>query len=144
MLVTDADSRYATYVNDFDRIYLHRMGKGFHAPDRRYGFMESPDIPAMLDQCKHLGERFDMMETTFLPVARNHRAVDDPAHDPVAGQVVLLLSKTRPAPAISSRFRPTGWSNWVRSGDLITLAGRPACAGSQFFIVEFLSFVVNH
>lgn len=53
------------HVNDFDRIYLHRMGKGFMRLVVRYGFMESPDIRAMLEQCKHLGERFDMMETTF-------------------------------------------------------------------------------
>jgi len=53
------------HVNDFDRIYLHRMGKGFMRVIVRYGFMESPDIPAVLDQCKHQGERFDMMETTF-------------------------------------------------------------------------------
>ena len=53
------------HINDFDRIYLHRMGKGFMRLIVRYGFMESPDIPAVLDQCKHLGERFDMMETTF-------------------------------------------------------------------------------
>ena len=53
------------HVNDMDRIYLHRMGKGFMRIVLRYGFMESPDIPAALDQCKHHGERFDMMETTF-------------------------------------------------------------------------------
>lgn len=53
------------YVNDFDRIYIHRMGKGFMRIVVRYGFMESPDIPAALDQCKHHGERFDLMETTF-------------------------------------------------------------------------------
>ncbi|MPN55513.1 Low affinity potassium transport system protein kup [bioreactor metagenome] len=53
------------HVNDMDRIYLHRMGKGFMRVIVRYGFMESPDIPAVLEQCKHQGERFDMMETTF-------------------------------------------------------------------------------
>ncbi len=53
------------HVNDMDRIYLHRMGKGFMRLIVRYGFMESPDIPSVLEQCKHLGERFDMMETTF-------------------------------------------------------------------------------
>ena len=53
------------HVNDFDRIYLHRMGKGFMRVIVRYGFMESPDIPSVLDQCKHQGERFDIMETTF-------------------------------------------------------------------------------
>ncbi|MCE1240159.1 MAG: potassium transporter Kup [Azonexaceae bacterium] len=53
------------HVNDLDRIYLHRMGKGFMRIVVRYGFMESPDIPGALELCKHHGERFDMMETTF-------------------------------------------------------------------------------
>lgn len=53
------------HVNDMERIYLHRMGKGFMRVIVRYGFMESPDIPSILDQCKHQGERFDLMETTF-------------------------------------------------------------------------------
>ena len=53
------------YVNDLDRIYIHRLGKGFQRILVRYGFMESPDIPGALDMCKHQGERFDPMETTF-------------------------------------------------------------------------------
>ncbi len=53
------------YVNDFDRIYLHRMKEGFLRIVVRYGFMEDPDIPGALDMCKHHGERFDLMETTF-------------------------------------------------------------------------------
>lgn len=53
------------YVNDFDRIYLHRMDKGFIRLILRFGFMESPNIPGALEQCKRYGERFDLMETTF-------------------------------------------------------------------------------
>jgi KUP system potassium uptake protein len=53
------------HINDFDRIYLHRMGKGFMRGIIRYGFMESPDIPGALELFKRLGEPFDMMETTF-------------------------------------------------------------------------------
>jgi KUP system potassium uptake protein len=53
------------YVNDFDRIFLHNMGKGFKRLVIRYGFMESPDVPGALEQCKRFGERFDIMETTF-------------------------------------------------------------------------------
>ena len=53
------------HVNDMDRIYLHDMKKGFKRLIIRYGFMESPDVPGALDQCKRFGERFDMMETTF-------------------------------------------------------------------------------
>jgi KUP system potassium uptake protein len=53
------------YVNDFDRIFLHQMSKGFKRLIVRYGFMESPDVPGALEQCKRSGERFDIMETTF-------------------------------------------------------------------------------
>ena len=52
-------------VNDMERIYLHRMQKGFMRLIIRYGFMESPDIPGALELCKGHGERFEMMETTF-------------------------------------------------------------------------------
>ncbi|MFZ2268617.1 MAG: potassium transporter Kup [Azonexus sp.] len=55
----------APHVNDFERIYLHNLNKGFKRLIVRYGFMESPDVPGVLDQCKRFGERFDMMETTF-------------------------------------------------------------------------------
>jgi KUP system potassium uptake protein len=53
------------HVNDFDRIYLHPIGKGFLRIIIRYGFMESPDVPSALMRCKKFGESFDMMETTF-------------------------------------------------------------------------------
>ena len=53
------------YVNDLDRLYLHPMEKGFMRIVIRYGFMEDPDIPLALEQCKRFGEPFEMMETTF-------------------------------------------------------------------------------
>lgn len=53
------------YVNDFDRLYLHPMEKGFMRIVIRYGFMEDPDIPLALEHCKRFGESFEMMETTF-------------------------------------------------------------------------------
>jgi len=53
------------HINDMERIYLHQMSNGFKRIVLRYGFMESPDVPGALEQCKRFGERFDMMETTF-------------------------------------------------------------------------------
>ncbi|MBS1139823.1 MAG: potassium transporter [Proteobacteria bacterium] len=53
------------HVNEMERIYMHDMSKGFKRLIIRYGFMESPDVPGALEQCKRFGERFDMMETTF-------------------------------------------------------------------------------
>ena len=53
------------HVNDLERIHIHNMRKGFKRIIARYGFMETPDVPGILEQCKHFGERFDIMETTF-------------------------------------------------------------------------------
>ena len=53
------------YVNEIERIFLHRLGKGFIRIVIRYGFMESPNIPGALLECKKFGEPFEMMETTF-------------------------------------------------------------------------------
>ena len=53
------------YVNELDRMYLHKMRKGFVRLIIRYGFMEDPDIPQALAHCNRFGESFDMMETTF-------------------------------------------------------------------------------
>ena len=53
------------YVLDLDRMYLHKMRKGFSRLIIRYGFMEDPDIPRALERCKRFGESFDVMETTF-------------------------------------------------------------------------------
>jgi KUP system potassium uptake protein len=52
-------------VPDMERLYLHAMGKGFHRVIIRYGFMEDPNIPGALGECKKFGEAFDMMETSF-------------------------------------------------------------------------------
>ncbi len=62
MTIQTAD---APTVNDMERIYVHRMKKGFIRVIARYGFMEIPEVPSALEQCKRFGERFDMMETTF-------------------------------------------------------------------------------
>ena len=53
------------YVNDLDRIYLHRLNQGFMRVVIRYSFMEDPDVPSALGHCSRFGEGFDMMETTF-------------------------------------------------------------------------------
>jgi KUP system potassium uptake protein len=48
-----------------ERIFIHNMSKGFKRIVVHYGFMETPDVPGVLEECKRFGERFDLMETTF-------------------------------------------------------------------------------
>ncbi|OWK32424.1 potassium transporter Kup [Sphingomonas mucosissima] len=48
-----------------DRFHHEALGEGFHRVILRYGFMESPDIPAALKSLDRCGGEFRMMETSF-------------------------------------------------------------------------------
>ena len=54
------------HVASEERLRLSELGNGFYRLVLRYGFMELPDIPAALVQCRGLyGLQFDMMRTSF-------------------------------------------------------------------------------
>ena len=53
------------YVPDSDRITLTDLGSGFYRLVIRYGFMQTPDVPAALPACKSYGLDFDLMKTSF-------------------------------------------------------------------------------
>jgi KUP system potassium uptake protein len=53
------------YVPDSDRVHMTDIGDGFHRLIIRYGFMQTPDIPAALTLCKQFGHEFNMMSTSF-------------------------------------------------------------------------------
>lgn len=53
------------FFPDEDRFHHEELGEGFHRVILRYGFMESPDIPAALKSLDRCGGEFRMMETSF-------------------------------------------------------------------------------
>jgi KUP system potassium uptake protein len=53
------------YVPDADRVDMTDLGDGFHRLTIRYGFMQTPDVPAALALCKVFGHEFNMMSTSF-------------------------------------------------------------------------------
>ena len=52
-------------VEEADRIRVSDLGQGFYTVMARYGFMESPDVPAALRALEPLGLKVRLMETTF-------------------------------------------------------------------------------
>jgi KUP system potassium uptake protein len=52
-------------VLDAQRVEIEKLGKGFHSVVAHYGFMERPDVPALLEHCRSKGLAFDLMDTTF-------------------------------------------------------------------------------
>ncbi|MBB5046576.1 KUP system potassium uptake protein [Rhodopseudomonas rhenobacensis] len=53
------------YVPDSERVTMTDLGDGFHRLIIRYGFMQTPDVPAALELCKAFGQEFNMMATSF-------------------------------------------------------------------------------
>jgi KUP system potassium uptake protein len=53
------------YVTKGNRLLIKDMGKNFYRMKVFYGFMETPDIPAVLELCATRGMPFDMMSTSF-------------------------------------------------------------------------------
>ena len=52
-------------VKDADRIRIEPIGKDFSRLILSYGFMENPNVPKSLTQCRRLGLKFDIMSTSF-------------------------------------------------------------------------------
>ena len=48
-----------------NRIELEELRPGFHRIIARYGFMEDPNVPEILEHCRPLGLKLDWMNTTF-------------------------------------------------------------------------------
>jgi KUP system potassium uptake protein len=53
------------HVRNEHRLALEKLREGFHRVIARYGFMEDPNVPEILDQCRPLGLEFEWMSTTF-------------------------------------------------------------------------------
>jgi KUP system potassium uptake protein len=52
-------------VPDAERVRLEKINDDFQRVSVRYGFMESPNIPAALAACRKLGLSYDSMSTSF-------------------------------------------------------------------------------
>ncbi|HEU5465251.1 MAG TPA: potassium transporter Kup [Gemmatimonadales bacterium] len=63
-LLTIATSE-APHVPDRERLTVKPLGYGFFRLVARYGFMEDPNVPALLDQARPLGLEARLLETTF-------------------------------------------------------------------------------
>lgn len=64
-VLTTVTTAETPYVPPSERVTLTDLGSGFYRLIIRYGFMQSPDVPAALAACKTHGLDFDLMRTSF-------------------------------------------------------------------------------
>jgi KUP system potassium uptake protein len=58
-------TRNVPWVPASERIVVEPLGRGFYRLRVDFGFMDRPDVSAVLDLCKDRGLAFDLMQTTF-------------------------------------------------------------------------------
>jgi len=58
-------TRNIPWVSASERVTVEPLGQGFYRLMAYFGFMDRPDVSAMLDLCKDRGLAFDLMQTTF-------------------------------------------------------------------------------
>jgi KUP system potassium uptake protein len=58
-------TRNVPWVAPPERIAVEPLSRGFYRLRVDFGFMDRPDVSAMLDLCKDHGLAFDLMQTTF-------------------------------------------------------------------------------
>jgi KUP system potassium uptake protein len=93
------------FVAEQERMEVETFGLGFYWLTLRYGFSETPDIPAALARATVPGLNFDPMQTTYF-----------------LGRETLLSAR--------KRGRPPSWSNGV-----FAFLSRNACDASKFFCI---------
>ena len=65
VLIMSIEGEEIPQVRAEDRVELRDLGEGFYEVVGHYGFMESPDIPALLESLEALGLKAKPIETSF-------------------------------------------------------------------------------
>lgn len=65
VLLTVRTEEVPYLANPKDRVALENLHEGFWRAQIHFGFMEKPNLPAVLDRIKQPGLRFDPMRTTY-------------------------------------------------------------------------------
>jgi len=81
------------HVTKGKRLLIKDLGKNFYWVKVFYGFMETPDIPAAMEQCATQGLPFDMMSTSFFVSRALIVSSPDPGLVKWREQLFIALSK---------------------------------------------------
>jgi len=107
-----------------ERVSVERLEQGFFRVTARYGFMETPDVPAILNLAREQGLRAKPMDTTFY-LGRERIIISEGKKQPepkpgvrrapptACGQIRYSSAATLPAPTT----RASSWtSTWAWPG----------------------------
>ncbi|MFO1038323.1 MAG: potassium transporter Kup [Geminicoccaceae bacterium] len=82
------------FIPDENRVKVERLGKGFFGVTADYGFMDSPDVPKALEQCRDFGLALEPMATSFFLGRETLIPTTRPDLNPAEERLFILLSNT--------------------------------------------------
>ena len=91
------------YVANADRISIHKINDRFTRIELEFGYMEEPNVPKALALARKMGEKFDIMSTSFFLNRRSFRSAKTQGL-PV-WQEKLFVAMTKSAADATSFYR---------------------------------------
>ena len=91
------------YVPNADRISIHKINDRFTRIELEFGYMEEPNVPKALALARKMGEKFDIMSTSFFLNRRSYRS--SKAQGLPLWQEKLFVAMTKSAADATSFYR---------------------------------------
>ena len=91
------------YVANADRISIHKINDRFTRIELEFGYMEEPNVPKALALARKMGEKFDIMSTSFFLNRRSYRS--SKAQGLPLWQEKLFVAMTKSAADATSFYR---------------------------------------
>ncbi len=91
------------YVDNADRITIQKVNDRFTRIDLEFGYMEEPNVPKALALARKMGEKFDIMSTSFFLNRRSFRSAK--THGLPLWQEKLFVAMTKSAADATSFYR---------------------------------------
>ncbi len=91
------------YVANADRITIQKISDRFTRIDLEFGYMEEPNVPKALALARKMGEKFDIMSTSFFLNRRSFRSAK--THGLPIWQEKLFVAMTKSAADATSFYR---------------------------------------
>ena len=93
-------------VSEQDRIRIEPINADFKKVTITYGFMESPNLPKALQQCRKLGLKFDIMSTSFFLGRRTLVPAQQPGMPLWQDKLFIFLMKNAANPTDFFKIPP--------------------------------------
>ena len=97
---------YTPTVNPAHRLKLAQQSPHFWTLEVTFGYMEQPDIPAALADCRRAGLKFDTLNTSYFLGRRTVMVAAKSAMPRWQDKLFILLTRNGAAPADFYRLPP--------------------------------------